>query len=150
MVTNVFWGTDAMNPGTVHAGDVNVQLSIVLSNVGDDVARDVNGTLFLTPPIDYTLFRKWRPKYSHFRDESRRRYECSHTIYTHLGTDALNQLPGMEHTTAILSYRTSQRENCNKSIRPLKWISQSTEASFTSKPYPQIQLNYSQTATQIK
>ena len=56
VVQNVFWGTDPMSPGTVHAGDVNEQLSIVLSNVGDDVARDVSGTLFLTPPIDYTYF----------------------------------------------------------------------------------------------
>ena len=56
VVQNVFWGTDPMSPGTVHAGDVNEQLSIVLQNVGDDVARDVSGTLFLTPPIDYTYF----------------------------------------------------------------------------------------------
>ncbi|MGA2783282.1 MAG: hypothetical protein ABSF09_01100 [Candidatus Bathyarchaeia archaeon] len=57
VVTNVFWGTDPMNPQTaVHAGDVNAQLSIIISNVGDDVARDVSGTLYLTPPIDYTYF----------------------------------------------------------------------------------------------
>jgi hypothetical protein len=54
VVQTVYWGTDPTNPGTPHAGDENVQLSIVLSNVGDDVARDVNATLFITPPIDYT------------------------------------------------------------------------------------------------
>ena len=58
VVQNVYWGTDAMNPATPHAGDVNVQLSIVLSNVGDDVARDVNATLFLAPPIVYSYFVK--------------------------------------------------------------------------------------------
>lgn len=52
-VTNVFWGTDQMTPLTVHAGDMNVQISIVISNVGDDVAREVTGTLYLAPPIDY-------------------------------------------------------------------------------------------------
>lgn len=51
-VQNVYWGTQVTSPATPHAGDVNVQLSIVISNVGDDVARNVNATLFLTPPID--------------------------------------------------------------------------------------------------
>jgi hypothetical protein len=57
VVQNVYWGTDPTNPGTPHPGDVNVQLSIVLSNVGDDVARDVNATLFLTPPVDYNYLK---------------------------------------------------------------------------------------------
>src|SRR5208337_2121283 len=56
IVQNVFWGTDPMNPITVHPGDVNVQLNIVLNNVGDDVARSVNATLLLTPPIEYNYF----------------------------------------------------------------------------------------------
>ena len=56
VVTNVYWGTQPTSPETVHAGDVNVQLSVVLSNVGDDVARSVNATLLLTPPIDYNYF----------------------------------------------------------------------------------------------
>src|SRR5208282_2521694 len=56
IVQNVFWGTDSTSPITVHPGDVNVQLNIVLMNVGDDVARNVNGTLLLTPPIDYNYF----------------------------------------------------------------------------------------------
>lgn len=58
VVQNVYWGTDATSPSNPHAGDVNVQLSIVLSNVGDDVARDVNATLYLAPPIDYSYFVK--------------------------------------------------------------------------------------------
>jgi hypothetical protein len=56
VVTNVFWGTNPASPINVHPGDMNVQLSIVLTNVGDDVARSVNATLFLTPPIDYYYF----------------------------------------------------------------------------------------------
>ncbi len=58
VVTNVYWGTAPLTPATVHPGDVNVQLSIVLTNVGDDVARSVNATLLLTPPIDYNYFVK--------------------------------------------------------------------------------------------
>lgn len=53
VVTNVFWGTNPGSPINVHPGDMNVQLSVVLTNVGDDVARSINATLFLTPPIDY-------------------------------------------------------------------------------------------------
>lgn len=39
VVTSVYWGSNPMDPSTAHPGDVNVQLSLVLSNVGDDVAR---------------------------------------------------------------------------------------------------------------
>ena len=54
VVQNVYWGSNAMNPSTAHPGDVNAQISIVLSNVGDDVARSVNATLVLGPPLIYT------------------------------------------------------------------------------------------------
>lgn len=53
-VTSVYWGTNPMDPSTAHPGDANAQVSIVITNVGDDVARDVNATLFLGPPLIYT------------------------------------------------------------------------------------------------
>lgn len=56
VATNVFWGPDVTNPLAVHPGDVNVPLSIILMNIGDDVARNTNATLFLSPPIDYNYF----------------------------------------------------------------------------------------------
>jgi len=52
-VSNVFWGNDATNPDTAHPGDVNLQLSILINNVGDDVARNVNATLLIGPPLIY-------------------------------------------------------------------------------------------------
>jgi hypothetical protein len=52
-VSNVYWGGDAANPDTAHPGDVNLQLSILLVNVGDDVARSVNATLLIGPPLIY-------------------------------------------------------------------------------------------------
>lgn len=58
VVTSVYWGTNPLNPSNVHPGDVNVQLSVVLSNVGDDVARNVNATLFLGPPLVYTYYER--------------------------------------------------------------------------------------------
>lgn len=55
-VTSVYWGSNPVVPTTAHPGDTNVQLSIVLSNVGDDVARSVNATLFLGPPLTYQYY----------------------------------------------------------------------------------------------
>lgn len=56
VVTSVYWGSNPMDPSTAHPGDVNVQLSLVLSNVGDDVARGVNATLTLSPPLTYDYY----------------------------------------------------------------------------------------------
>lgn len=56
VVTSVYWGANPMDPTTAHPGDVNIQLSLVLSNVGDDVARGVNVTLTLGPPLSYKYY----------------------------------------------------------------------------------------------
>jgi len=52
-ITNVYWGATAATPDTAHPGDVNLQLSILITNVGDDVARHVNATLYVGPPLIY-------------------------------------------------------------------------------------------------
>jgi hypothetical protein len=51
VVTDVYWGTTKGNPLNPHPGDVNVQLSIELTNVGDDVARSVEAVLPLHRPL---------------------------------------------------------------------------------------------------
>ncbi|HUK28397.1 MAG TPA: hypothetical protein VLV31_08235 [Candidatus Acidoferrales bacterium] len=56
VVTNVFWGGDPSAPDTAHPGDQNIQLSIILTNVGDDVARNVNATLMISTPIVYSYY----------------------------------------------------------------------------------------------
>ena len=56
--SSVYWGTNPSEPSTAQPGDVNVPLSIVLSNIGDDLARDVNATLFIGPPLSYTYYRE--------------------------------------------------------------------------------------------
>jgi hypothetical protein len=53
VVVNVFWGNNPLSPTAARPGDVNVPLSVILSNVGDDIARSVNATLFLAPPLQY-------------------------------------------------------------------------------------------------
>jgi hypothetical protein len=57
VATSVYWGSNPLNPSNVHPGDTNVRLSIVLANVGDDVARGVNATLFIGPPLTYTYYQ---------------------------------------------------------------------------------------------
>ncbi|OGD53845.1 hypothetical protein A3K80_06090 [Candidatus Bathyarchaeota archaeon RBG_13_38_9] len=57
VASSVYWGTNPSDPSTAQPGDVNVQLSIVLSNIGDDLARDVNATLFIGPPLSYTYYK---------------------------------------------------------------------------------------------
>ena len=54
VVTNVYWGASAASPDTAHPGDVNLQLSILITNVGDDVARNVTATLYIGPPLLYS------------------------------------------------------------------------------------------------
>jgi hypothetical protein len=54
VASSVYWGTNPSTPSTAQPGDVNAPLSIVLSNIGDDLARDINATLFIGPPLSYT------------------------------------------------------------------------------------------------
>jgi hypothetical protein len=53
VVTSVYWGTNPTGTVSVHPGDTNIPLSIVLSNSGDAAARDVSATLLLAAPFSY-------------------------------------------------------------------------------------------------
>jgi hypothetical protein len=53
VVTSVYWGTNPLGGVSVHPGDTNVPLSIVLSNAGDAAARDIRATLVLASPFSY-------------------------------------------------------------------------------------------------
>jgi hypothetical protein len=53
VVTSVYWGTNPLGGISVHPGDTNIPLSIVLSNAGDAAARDVSATLVLASPFNY-------------------------------------------------------------------------------------------------
>jgi hypothetical protein len=54
VVNNVYWGESAATPDTAHPGDVNLQLSVLITNVGDDVARNVTAILYVGPPLIYS------------------------------------------------------------------------------------------------
>jgi len=56
VVTSVYWGTNPLGGVSVHPGDTNIPLSIVLSNAGDAAAREVNAKLVLAPPFSYVYY----------------------------------------------------------------------------------------------
>jgi hypothetical protein len=56
-VSSVYWGTAPSIAINARPGDTNIPLSIVLSNVGDDVARAVSARLELTPPFLFEYFK---------------------------------------------------------------------------------------------
>ena len=118
VVQNVFWGTDPTNPITVHPGDVNVQLNIVLMNVGDDVARNVNGTLFLTSPIDYYYFVN-QVKYSAnsvTKVAGDMQVGASYTL-TYILTIEPSAKQGVYHYNLALSYESARElQQVNKTV----------------------------------
>lgn len=56
VVTSVYWGTNPAGVVSVHPGDTNIPLSIVLSNAGDAAAREVYAKLVLTAPFSYVYY----------------------------------------------------------------------------------------------
>jgi hypothetical protein len=58
VASSIYWGTNPSAPSTAQPGDVNAPLSIVISNIGDDLVRDVNATLFIGPPFSYTYYKE--------------------------------------------------------------------------------------------
>jgi hypothetical protein len=56
VVSDVYWGGNPATPDTAHPGDQNLQLSILLTNVGDDVARNVIATLMISAPLIYSYY----------------------------------------------------------------------------------------------
>ncbi len=56
VVTAVYWGASQNSGITAHPGDVNLPLTILLANAGDDFARAVEATLLVTRPFVYTYY----------------------------------------------------------------------------------------------
>jgi len=58
VVSSIYWGSSLGAPISAHPGDVNVPLSVVLTNVGDDVARGVMARLELKPPFSFDFYQE--------------------------------------------------------------------------------------------
>lgn len=55
-VTSVYWGSQPAAGLTAHPGDSNVELSVVVANVGDDIARRVSAILSVSPPFIFEYY----------------------------------------------------------------------------------------------
>src|SRR5208283_3975553 len=94
------------------------QLNIVLNNVGDDVARSVNATLLLTPPIEYNYFIG-QVKYSAASVTKVAGDIQPNSMYTL--TYTLNVDPsakqGVYHYNLLLSYQSARElQQVNKTV----------------------------------
>jgi len=70
IVSSVYWGTAPSVIINARPGDVNVPLSIILTNVGDDVARAVSARLDLTPPFLFEYYQDGKKRSSSFVSQS--------------------------------------------------------------------------------
>jgi len=70
IVSSVYWGTAPSVIINSRPGDVNVPLSIILTNVGDDVARAVSARLDLTPPFLFEYYQDGKKRSSSFVSQS--------------------------------------------------------------------------------
>lgn len=57
VIPSVYWGDSSTSPVSARPGDVNVPLSIVLANGGDDVARGVTARLDLVRPFTFDYYQ---------------------------------------------------------------------------------------------
>jgi hypothetical protein len=101
-----------MVQSTAHPGDVNDQISVVLTNVGDDVARSVNATLILGPPLIYNYFENGVPasgsEISKFAGDMSS--ESSYTVAYIVSIDP-NATEGIYHYDLHLSYKSARELN---------------------------------------
>jgi len=64
VVSSVYWGDSQTAPISARPGDVNIPLSIVLANVGDDVARAVSTRLLLTTSFSFEYYQNGEKRFS--------------------------------------------------------------------------------------
>jgi hypothetical protein len=57
VISSVYWGDSSTSPVSARPGDINVPLSIVLANGGDDVARGVTARLDLVRPFTFDYYQ---------------------------------------------------------------------------------------------
>jgi hypothetical protein len=109
VVTGVYWGADPLAAVSVHPGDTNIPLSIVLSNAGDAAARDVTATLVLTPPFSYVYYDGGNRVSAETVDQSagdiQPGYSSTLRFVLTVATDAVE---GVHQLTLQVNYKTAR------------------------------------------
>ncbi len=108
VVTSVYWGNNPLGGVSVHPGDTNIPLSIVLSNAGDAAARDVTAKLVLTSPFSYVYRINGNPVTAKTIDQSAGDVQASFSFTLRFAlTVASDAAAGVHRLTLILDYRTA-------------------------------------------
>ena len=108
VVTSVYWGTNPLGGVSVHPGDTNIPLSIVLSNAGDAAARDVTAKLVLASPFSYVYRVNGNPVTAKTIDQSAGDVQASFSFTLRFAlTVASDATAGVHRLTLILDYRTA-------------------------------------------
>jgi hypothetical protein len=108
VVTNTFWGTTE-GAVSAHPGDPNIPLTVLLTNAGDDFARDVNATLIVQPPFAYTYYVGEQRFTSQTATKSAGDIApgVSFPLLFTLSIDA-NSPEGIHRLTLVLSYKSAR------------------------------------------
>jgi hypothetical protein len=109
VVTSVYWGTNPLGGVSVHPGDTNIPLSIVLSNSGDATARDVSATLVLASPLSYVYNVNGTQVGAETVDQSAGDMLSSSSFTLRFAlTVASDATAGIHRLTVILDYKTAR------------------------------------------
>ncbi len=109
VVTTVYWGTNPSGGVSVHPGDTNIPLSIVLSNAGDAAARDVSAKLVLASPFSYAYNVNGSQVTADIVDQSAGDIQAGFSFTLRFAlTVAADATSGVHRLMLILDYKTAR------------------------------------------
>ena len=109
VVTSVYWGTNPLGGISVHPGETNIPLSIVLSNAGDAAARDVSAKLVLASPFSYAYNVNGSQVNAGTVDQSAGDIQAGFSFTLQFAlTVASDATAGIHRLTLILDYKTAR------------------------------------------
>jgi hypothetical protein len=109
VATSVYWGTNPLGGLSVHPGDTNIPLSIVLSNAGDAAARDVSATLVLASPFSYSYNVNGSQVTVDTADQSAGDIQAGYSFTLQFAlTVASDATAGIHRLTLIINYKTAR------------------------------------------
>ena len=109
VVTSVYWGTNPLGGISVHPGDTNIPLSIVLSNAGDAAARDVSAKLVLASPFSYAYNVNGSQVTADTVDQSAGDIQAGFSFTLQFAlTVASDATAGIHRLTLIINYKTAR------------------------------------------
>ncbi len=109
VVTSVYWGTNPLGGISVHPGETNIPLSIVLSNAGDAAARDVSAKLVLASPFSYAYNVNGSQVNAGTVDQSAGDIQAGFSFTLQFAlTVTSDATAGIHRLTLILDYKTAR------------------------------------------